>query len=303
MTGKMIIFICLPVLGLAAGLVFLTTCSGELPVREEKIEAGDVTLFVRTVGNPARAPVLLAINGGPGQSSHYMQSLERLAGPDLAVVTFDQRGCGRSTKGTGGYAFDRYIADMEVIRQYLGKDKMVLLGHSFGGVLALRYASRYPLRVSKLILMGSGPPARELVTEAQMRLGMRIQELTNAGVLSGNPPQEPAEMILYMLPAYFSDPAFPIPEEIRAASIHPEVGRRTLTESGDWDLRPEMGAIACPVLFLWGEDDPFGSEMADQTKGALQNAELTEVTIKNCGHFWQEQPGPFFKAIRDFLDM
>jgi len=288
-------------------LVFLVSVfthfsrSEKLPVREERLGAGDVTLFVRTVGDPGRSPVLLALNGGPGQSSHYLQSLEALAGPDLAVVTFDQRGCGRSTEGTGGYGFDRYVADIDAIRRSLGRDKVLLFGHSFGGVLALRYSSRHPERVSKIILMGSGPPALELIASAQMRLGQRIQQLSEKGILSGNPPQTPRDAILFMLPAYFSDPGFPIPREIRATSIHPEVNRRTLSDSGDWDFRPDLKKITCPVLFLWGEDDPFGTGMADQTREALVNAALTEVIIEDCGHFWQENPGPFFTAIRDFL--
>lgn len=54
-----------------------------------------VALYVRVAGNLASGNVLIAIHGGLGMTSDYMLSLEELAGPNLAVVTYDQRGVGR----------------------------------------------------------------------------------------------------------------------------------------------------------------------------------------------------------------
>jgi len=77
---------------------------------EIKVQAGDVTLHVRIVGNPKTGNVLVAVNGGPGQSSHYMASLEHLASKDFAVVTYDQRGTGRSTSPSDDdYIFLRFL--------------------------------------------------------------------------------------------------------------------------------------------------------------------------------------------------
>ena len=280
---------------------FQLYCTKPLKVSEEKINAGDVTLFLRTVGSPSRSAVLLVLNGGPGQSCHYMKSLEQLAGSNLAVVSFDQRGTGRSSPGKEGYALEKYVADIEAIRQHLKVEKIILFGHSFGGVLALRYSSQHPHRVSSLILMGSGPPRLEAIPPAQMRFGGRLQKLIQEGIISRERPSSPEAIILYMLPAYFSDPAFPIPEEIKQTSFSPEVGQRTLTESGNWDFRPNMKVITCQVLFLWGEDDPFGIELADETRKALVNAKLTNITLKKCGHFWHENQADFFTQVRKFL--
>jgi len=277
------------------------SCTKPLEIREEKIDAGDITLFIRIVGNPTHSEVLITLNGGPGQSSHYMKSIEQLAGLKLAVVSFDQRGTGRSSEGTEGYAFEKYMADIEAIRQSLKAKTLLLFGHSFGGVLALRYASLYPDRVSALILMGSGPPRLEAIPPAQMRLGQRLQQLVQEGILPEQRPSTPDEMIMYMLPAYFSDPEFPIPEEFKQTSFHPSVSQKTLTDSGNWDFRSDMKAITCPVLFLWGEDDPFGTELADETRNALVNAKLIDITLKKCGHFWQENEVGFFSHIRRFL--
>ena len=290
-------------------MVLLIACGGaaevsgpeSIPVTEVKLKSGDVTLFVRVVGDPETSPVMIALNGGPGMSSHYMSSMERLAGSDLAVVTFDQRGTGRSTESAEGYALSASMADIEAIQNHLKKKKVHLFGHSFGGILAQWYASLHPDRVRSLILMGSGPPAQSAIAFAQMKLGQRIQQLIQKGIITGPQPTEPVKLLAYILPAYFSDPAFPIPEEMKQSSFHPEVAGKTYTESGAWDFREEEKAITCPVLFLWGEDDPFGLEMADQSKGALVNAPVTFVILKKCGHYWQENMDDFFAHIRKFI--
>jgi proline iminopeptidase len=271
------------------------------PVSERKINTGDATLFVRVVGDPSKSLVLVTLSGGPGLSSHYMEGLEELAGSDLTIVTFDQRGTGRSTAGEDGYALENYVADVETIRKHLKREHIFLFGHSFGGVLALRYTSLHPQRVSGLILMGSGPPCKEAVVPAQQRLGLRLHQLVERGIISGQEPETPSEVINYIMPGYFSDPEFPTPREIRQTSFHAEVSQRTLIESGDWDFRPGLKVIQCPVLFLWGEDDPFGKELADETREALVNAKLIDITLEKCGHFWQENEEEFSKQIKRFL--
>jgi proline iminopeptidase len=282
-------------------LVFAASIRAEVPIKEEKITAHDVMLFVRTAGNSAAPDVLIALNGGPGQSSHYLKSLERLAGPDLAVVSFDQRGTGRSSEPSQGYALLKYAADIEAVRLHLKTDRVHLFGHSFGGVLAQRYAAAHPERVKSLILMGSGPPTAKAIAAAQMRLGARIQALIKEGIISGPRPSSPDGMLKYILPAYFSDPKFPIPEDILASSFHPDIGPKTYADSGSWDFREDEKVVTCPVLFLWGEDDPFGTEMADVSKNALANADLTAVFLKNCGHYWHENMDDFFAHIREFM--
>ena len=97
-------------------------------------------------------------------TSDYMLNLEKLAGPDLAVVTYDQRGVGRSSSppaDPSSYTLEKYAEDLEAVREALGADSVHLFGHSWGGIVALRYATLYPEQVRSIILMGSGPPTRE----------------------------------------------------------------------------------------------------------------------------------------------
>lgn len=278
-----------------------TSAGKSVPIKEEKIQSGDMTLFIRTVGNSASSPILIAINGGPGMSSHYLKSMEQLASPDLTIVTYDQRGTGRSSESAAGYSMQKHVADIDNIRQHLKAKKIYLFGHSFGGILAQLYASLHPERVLALILMGSGPPTFSAASAAQSKFNQRIQQLVQEGIISGPQPTDPAKMLEYLLPAYFSDPKFSIPKEIKESSLHISAIQETYSDSGEWDFREGLKVITCPVLFIWGEDDPFGIETAEATQKALINAKLIPVTLNKCGHYWQENEEDFFIQIKNFL--
>jgi len=95
--------------------------------------------------------VLLAVNMGPGLSSHTMASLEQLAGESFAVVTYDQRGTSRSSEPSGGYELLKYVADLEAVRQAVGAERVHLFGHCWGGLVAV-------LNLPVLFLWGADDP-------------------------------------------------------------------------------------------------------------------------------------------------
>jgi proline iminopeptidase len=127
-----------------------------LATGEHQRVVNGVRLYYRVAGDApaARAPVLF-LHGGPGYNSY---SFARLMGPRLEksrrMVYLDQRGCGRSERPwEGGYSLDVLVADLEALRQELGVERWVLLGHSFGGTLALEYAVRYPQHVAGVVFV------------------------------------------------------------------------------------------------------------------------------------------------------
>jgi len=302
---------CFPLI-LLAMLVGLTACQGaadvdpsapdQVEVRELQVLAGDVTLYVRIAGDSSAGNVLIAVNGGPGQSSHYMRSLEQLAGADFAVVTYDQRGTGGSTEPTAGYGLLAYVADLEAVREAVGVEQVHVLGHSWGGIVTMRYATVHPQHVRSLILMGSGPPHGQTAQAGQANLGQRIVSLQQQGLIPSPLPTSGAELVLAILPAYFSDPSFEVPAELKETTFHAEANQQTSSSLGTWDMTQEVATLTQPVLLLWGEDDPFGLPMAEATKEALSSAQVEFVLLKGCGHYWQECPGEFFPPVRTFLE-
>jgi proline iminopeptidase len=111
-------------------------------------------LYLDEAGNPDGIPVLF-VHGGPGAGCDA--SSRRFYDPALyRIVTFDQRGCGRSTPHSElqGNTSQDLVEDIEAIRNYLGVDKWVLFGGSWGSTLSLLYAQSYPQHVNALILRG-----------------------------------------------------------------------------------------------------------------------------------------------------
>lgn len=123
------------------------------------LDVGDGNLVHWEVsGNPAGKPALV-VHGGPGSpwpgADRYFD-LDR-----YRVVSFDQRGCGRSRPHAADPATDmtpntteHLIADMERLREHLGIERWLLFGGSWGSTLILAYAVRYPHRVSEIVIVG-----------------------------------------------------------------------------------------------------------------------------------------------------
>ncbi len=300
----------LALLTIFIGLIAYSRTSGTDPQKDDeplakelKVQANGVTLHVRIAGNSKSGNILIAINGGPGQSSRYMISLEQLASPEFAVVTFDQRGTGRSTTPSDGYALLKYVADLEAVREAVGAEKVNVLGHSWGGIVAMRYATVHPQRVRSIILMGSGPPSRLAAQAGQASLGQRIGELQEKGIIAEELPSNTAELLKAILPAYFSDSSFKIPDELKETPYNVTVYQQTLSALGNWDFTSEVAELDHQVLILWGEDDPFGLPMAVATKNAFSKAQVEFIILKGCGHFWHENPAEFFSRVRTFLKL
>ncbi len=272
--------------------------------QELKVQAGDITLHVRIAGNPEAGDVLLAINMGPGLSSHYMASLEQLAGESFAVVTYDQRGTGRSTEPSGGmdtghpYALLNHVADLEAVRRAAGAEQVHLFGHCWGGLVAVRYATIHPDRVRSLVLWGGAWPSSEIVAAGQQNLARRQTALQQEGILPARP-----TAFEQILPVFLSDPRFELPNEFGQSQYSPRVEGETKSALGQYDLTAQVARLSRPVLFLWGKDDPFGLETAEATRNTFSAAQMEFVVIQECGHLWQECPGRFFSQVRTFLDL
>lgn len=108
-----------------------------------------VKLSVKVSG---KGPVCIYLHGGPGQD---FLSFEKMGGAKLekclTMVYLDQRGSGHS-QNAKNYSLDRLVQDVEELRLKLGVEKVYLLSHSFGGILAINYALKYPEHLSGMIM-------------------------------------------------------------------------------------------------------------------------------------------------------
>jgi proline iminopeptidase len=123
---------------------------------EGHVPVDGARLYYRTVG---QGPPIVVLHGGPDFDHYYLlPELDRLA-ETFQLVYYDQRGRGRSAEGVApdDVGIESEVADLDGVRRHFGFYTIAVLGHSWGGLLAMEYASRHPGRVSHLILMNSAP--------------------------------------------------------------------------------------------------------------------------------------------------
>jgi proline iminopeptidase len=130
--------------------------SSLLPLGERYAQVRGVRLWYKVAGHPipGQAPVLY-LHGGPGYNSY---SFEKTIGAQLEqhmqMVYLDQRGSGRSdTAADGDYSVAAIVEDVEAMRRALNVPQFVLMGHSFGGMIALEFAAKYNEHVQSLIIL------------------------------------------------------------------------------------------------------------------------------------------------------
>lgn len=112
-------------------------------------------IYYRLYGQAGRTPII-TLHGGPAAGEMSMRPYVGLAA-DRQVVTYDQSGCGKSARPADMslYTVDRYVEELEALRRHLAFDRVILIGHSWGGFLGPAYAARYLGQVAGLVLAGT----------------------------------------------------------------------------------------------------------------------------------------------------
>ena len=165
---------------LAVGLLCAARASGAqvqsspaLATGEHDVVLNGVRLWYRVAGAGAPAtPQVVFLHGGPGYNSYSFSQIEGpLLEKRLGMIYLDQRGSGRSERPwTRDYKMSTLVEDIDALRRSLGVNQLALIGHSFGGMLALEYASAHPEHVSKLVLV-------DILYDAPAQCRFRAQSL------------------------------------------------------------------------------------------------------------------------------
>lgn len=256
------------------------------------------------------APPLLCINGGLLYGHEQLwPSLAALA-RTRQVILYDQRGRGRSSvpPGARSATIEHDVLDIPALRVALGIERWDLLGHSWGGGLAMLAAERDAGAVGRLVLVDSvGPDGSwqaALVPDALPRLDAEdaraLQRITRADLANPDPEFQSA-YAAHMFHAWFADPEFArtIPKPKSDSVTGSAVSARLRGGGYDWTER--IRAIRAPSLVIHGASDLLPVQVAERVAGTIPDARL--VVLPGSGHmpFW-ESPEEFFATVEDFLD-
>ncbi len=258
-----------------------------------------VNLWVASGGT---GPPLALAHGGPGMWD-YLEPLAWDLETIATVHRWDQRGAGRSQK-IGPYTVDRFLRDMDAVREHAGVQKWISGGHSWGAVMALLYALRYPDRtLGVLYVAGNGlewdqwRPLHRI--EFERRLGPeRLQRFNETSdPLESNRLRWSADYASFEIAEQeverMLDQGFAVNQECNSA-INAEMSATSEA------LLAGVNQLNTPVLIIQGGADPRPAACCDSLEAQLRNVE--RVVIRGAGHFpWVEKPDEFTELVSDWI--
>lgn len=258
-------------------------------------------------------PPLVCLPGGPGRATEYLGNLGGLDG-FRQLVLLDPRGVGASPDPVDPATFrvDRLVHDVEALRAHLGLERMDLLAHSAGSVLATLYAAAHPDRLSRLILVTPGLAAigvdateEEISAALESRAGEPWYPTARAamdGIMAGDMTFE----------NYRASRALFYGRWDETAQAHAVVGvaeRHAAARNGYFNdavidpaaTKVALAKLTAPVLLYAGDLDALVTPgMVREAAGSFPDANV--VVQPGAGHFpWIDDATAFTTAVRAFL--
>jgi proline iminopeptidase len=291
--------------------------SREPAPREGQVPVAGASLYVREIG---QGQPIIILHGGPSFDHNYLlPDMDRLANA-FRLIYYDQRGRGKSAENVGPatVSIQSEIDDLDTVRAYFHLEHVTLLGHSWGGLLAMEYALRYPDRVSHLVLMNTAPASHDDCVLFERERDTSVPEDTailrdlesRPEDAEGDPDARAAYSRVYFRGTLRSPELLDrLIERLRVDwttdGILKEraIGERLWNEtygSPDYDLLPRLTGLRVPTLILHGDYDFVPVACATHIAEAIPGANL--VVVHDCGHFsYIERPEDVHNALGEFF--
>ncbi|TSJ37302.1 alpha/beta fold hydrolase [Mucilaginibacter corticis] len=285
------------------------------------VNINNAKLWVVTVGE---GDPIIFIAGGPGGAHTGLRSFDALANGHHQLIYFDAFGRGKSdtAKNVTEYTLERDIDDIEGLRKALKLDKITVLGHSYGGVVAQGYAIKYPGHLSHLILADTfhsfvmwqenDDSSNREIKNSYPEVWDELMKVREQGAVSSDAiHQEIYGKVPYgFLYAYNPDKfasrgSKPYPNAYNSKLYYQMVGKDgdfiVGSDIGTFDYRKQLKDLKMPVLIVTGRYDRVAVPwMAVKFKEYCPQAQF--VIFEKSGHNPQvEEPEKEFKIINEFL--
>jgi proline iminopeptidase len=288
------------------------------PVKDGYFHAEGAQLYLREVG--AGTP-LVVLHGGPDFNHNYLlPELDALAAT-FRLIYYDQRGRGRSSGSIQpqDVSLDSELQDLDRLRMILGLEALSLLGHSFGALLAMEYAARFPKHVTHLVLMNPAPGsyADRLRFVAHRRTHeaanlTRMDQIASTQMYASGDIATEAQYYRVHFSRALKDTRkleelvsrlrvhFTPADIVKARAIEDCLYEQTWRRP-DYDVIARLGQQPPPTLVIHGADDFVPLECSRNLTRGITGSRL-EV-IEDCGHFaYIDRPAESYELIRAFME-
>ena len=288
-----------------------TACWTNPPIVEDGfIDTNGTTLYYKTKGT---GEPIVVLHGGPGfDHQQFLPFIWELS-TDYKVILYDQRGTGLSSGpvDSASITIDNFIEDLEGIRRAFDIEKMNLLGHSWGGILAMHYGIRHPDKLRSLMLCSTAASIDSFndMDEAKSRNWLpedieRLESIAASEAFQNNDPQSIEQFWRTYFKAYFVDQSLVATMNLaftdNTIQYSNAVAGYLLNSVGAFDLHGDLGVIQVPTLVIHGDSDPMPVSYAVRIHEAMPNSEL--VVAENSGHWlFIEATEQFRSSVDNFL--
>lgn len=287
-------------------------------------EKGDFTVWTKRVGNNPTKKVLL-LHGGPGATHEYFECFDSyLPQEGVEYYYYDQLGSAYSDNPNDSslWTIERYVEEVETVRKALGLDSnnFYLLGHSWGGILAIEYALKYQQNLKGLIIsnmMASIPAYVKYANEvlgpqlpkevlAQLRAFEAKGQYTDPTYLKLINDYYYPEHVLRMPPATWPDPVvrafaklnYPLYLKMQGPSEFGVVGDAVLK---NWDRTADLAKIKVPTLSIGGAFDTMDPKAMEMLSKQVQNGSYLLCPKGSHMSMYDDQQ-TYFKGLIDFIN-
>ncbi|BDR91034.1 proline iminopeptidase [Vulcanisaeta souniana] len=259
---------------------------------------------------------LVVLHGGPGASHDYLIPLAELSNYGINVLFYDQFGSGRSDEPSdfSRYTVDYGIEEAEEIRKQVFNDKVVMLGHSYGGMLALAYALKYQDNLVGLII-SNGLSSIPLTVQEMRRLIEELPERYRNAIKKYEQIQD------YQNPEYLEAVQYfykqhvtrldELPEPVKVSFEYAQKRRTYAIMNGpneftitgtikDFDITDQLHKIRVPTLIITGKYDEVTPRIAELMSSKIRDSRL--VLFEKSSHMpmWEEKD-KYLAVVRDFI--
>ncbi len=291
-------------------LLIFTTQYNVYAQKETTIQNGNAFIYYKVFG---KGTPLLLINGGPGMNSEGFEGIARLLSKNNRVITYDQRGTGKSALpeiNESTITLDLMMEDIETIRKDLKIEQWIILGHSFGGMLAAYYAVKKPEHILSLIMSSSGGIDLDLLSFVNDNIQSKLSKQESdsfkywtAKIASGDTSHHARlQRGMALAPAYVYNRKYILVIAERLTQGNQRINEliwRNMRKI-NFNCTKDLTGFFKPVLIIQGKNDILKISTAQNIQKAFGNSKL--ILMENTAHYgWLDNEKEYLSVIQEFL--